>query len=95
LLRGGVIFQKPNARGSSVGDPEVKIAVEIPVHGGEPPAVVGKAETGQGRDVGKLRLPASGIEKGAVPLASTESAIFMEESAECSPALLVGCNGVF
>ena len=95
LLGGGIVFQKANPRSGSISDPEIEIPIEVPIYGGKTPTIVGKSKSGQGRDVGKFCFPAGSIEKGAVALTSTEAAIFMEEPAECSPALLVGGDGVF
>ena len=90
VARGGVVLKAAKSGSAAINDPDIKVAIKIPVGGSQTSAIIGKAETSQGGNVGKAGLLASpDVEESAVPFAATESAVLMEQPAQGAPALQI------
>ena len=89
----GVIPEETKTRCGPVCYPDVQVAIEVPVNGGEAPAIIGKAKSAEGGHVCETCCLASGIQEGAVAFVAAEGAVFVKEPAECPPTLFVGSDG--
>ena len=67
-----VVLQKANAGGGAIGQPHIKIAIEVPVDGGQPTSVFGEIEPGHGRSGGESGGIAAEIQEGAMSFAAAE-----------------------
>ena len=70
-----VISEEAEPGGVAVGDPEVEVAVLIPVDRGDSPAIVGEIETGDRGDRGEAGAPVldlSNVKKDAIAFAAAE-----------------------
>ena len=89
----GVIPEETKTGCGPVCYPDVQVAIEVPVNGGEAPAIIGKAKSAEGGHVCETCRLASGIQEGAVAFVAAEGPVFVKEPAECPPTLFVGSDG--
>ena len=85
----GVVQGKAHARCGAVGGPDIEVSVKVPIAGGQAASVVGIIETSQGGNGGEGGSVPAAIQVGAVPLISAEGTVFVEQSIERAPALLI------
>ena len=77
---GEVVSQKADARGGTVSDPYVQVAIMVPVDPCQCAAIVQKVESGYRRDIGEA-WPTR-IQKGAVPFMSAPRRAALREIAQ-------------
>lgn len=88
-----VVLQETDAGGRAIGQPQIKIAIEVPINGGQSAAVVGEIKPGDRRSSGESGGIAAEIQEGAISLAPAERTVFVEQPIQSAPSLFVsqGC----
>lgn len=72
-----IVAQQPQPRPIAVGDPQVQVAIMVPIDDGHSPAIIGKVESAGGRDVGESpsgRGICQRVQETAIPFAAAEGA---------------------
>ena len=62
----GVVLEEADARTVAIGDPQVEVAVAVPIAAGDDARIVWQVEATGGGDVGKLARPQ--VQEAAIPL---------------------------
>ena len=65
-----VVTHEADRRAGAVGDPEIQIAVMVPVHRRHGASVIDQIQSGDRRDVGESCTPR--VQKAAIPLVAAQ-----------------------
>ena len=89
VRRGRVVANEPDARPCAVGEPEIEVAVPIPIAEGETAPVVVEIEPGGGGDVGEALVVGTEVEEAAFAFVSAESPALPDHEVQRSPGFIV------